>query len=182
MRSINSWNLNPGILKLFPWSIDSVFAVANQSSTQVWILFHGLAQKYWRPKIIFAIAGSIGTPICINSSLNKPSFDRDFGHFVRVLMDIDLERDLTYKILVERVGFAFFVEIEYEKIPSYCNFSKFIGHNRDSCKRRLAVEHKHEGRKQNTNIGNSQEQPRDSHKQQSPGVQRNKVPSETYPS
>lgn len=94
-------------------------------------------------------------------------------------MDIDLERDLTYKILVEILGFTFFVEVEYEKIHDYCNFCKFIGHSRESCKRRLAAEHIRDARKQNVDTGTSQTHLKDKHKQQPHGYQRSKPPGET---
>ncbi|CAI8618056.1 unnamed protein product [Vicia faba] len=67
---------------------------------------------------------------------SKPSFDRAFSHFVRVLVELDLTKELIYKVLVERVGFAFFVEVEYEKIPDFCTFCNCIGHGYDNCKRK----------------------------------------------
>src|SRR4051812_43341218 len=63
VRSSPAWNLNPGILKLFPWTKDFVPSNMNHSSAQVWVRIHGLAQEYWRPKILFTIASSIGIPI-----------------------------------------------------------------------------------------------------------------------
>jgi hypothetical protein len=48
---------------------------------------------------------------------------------------MDLTQTLRYKVLVERVGFAFFVELEYENLPSFCMNCKIIGHNVEECKR-----------------------------------------------
>ncbi|GAU48100.1 hypothetical protein TSUD_133200 [Trifolium subterraneum] len=136
VRSVNSWNINSGFLKLFPWCTDFNPNSLKQTSAQVWVRIHGLSQEYWRPKIIFAIASSIGTPLCTDSATNKDSFDRPFGHFARVLVDMEIASELRYKILVERKGFAFFVELEYEHLPDYCSFCKCIGHHIDNCKRR----------------------------------------------
>jgi hypothetical protein len=61
--------------------------------------------------------------------------ERTFGQFARVLIDIDLLQPLRYKLLVERKGFAFFVDLEYEHIPAFCTECKLIGHNLDNCKR-----------------------------------------------
>lgn len=97
-----------------------------QTSAQVWIRIHRLSQEYWRPRIIFAFASSIGTPIGIDLASNKSAFERPFGHFVRVLVDLDMMKELTYKILVERIGFAFFVDVKYEKLPEFCNFCSFL--------------------------------------------------------
>ncbi|XP_058783917.1 uncharacterized protein LOC131658665 [Vicia villosa] len=140
VRASPAWNLNPGILKLFPWTKDFVPSNMNQSSAQVWVRIHGLAQEYWRPKILFTIASSIGTPICIDSSSNKPLLDRPFGHFVRVLVDIDLMKELRDKVLIERTGFAFFVDLEYEKLLDFCDYCKYPGHTVHSRRRKKAAE------------------------------------------
>ncbi|XP_058752917.1 uncharacterized protein LOC131626115 [Vicia villosa] len=136
VRSVSAWSLPQGILKLFPWTKDFVPSTLKQTSAKVWIRIHGLSQEYWRPRIIFSIASSIGTPICINSASNKSAFERPFGHFVRVLVDLDLTKEFSYKILVERVGFTFFVDIKYEKVPDFCSFCSCIGHSIHSCKRK----------------------------------------------
>jgi hypothetical protein len=99
VRSTALWNLNPGMLKLFAWSKDFNPSAQKLSSAQVWLKIYGLAQEYWRPKIIFAIANSVGTPICTDFATNKPIFERTFGQYVRVLVDMDLSQPLRYKVL-----------------------------------------------------------------------------------
>jgi len=135
VRSASSWNLNPGVLKLFTWTRDFSPSVQKLSTAQVWLKIYGLAQEYWRQKIIFAIANSVGTPICTDSATNKPIFERTFGQYARVLVDIDISQPLRYKVLVERKGYAFFVDLEYENIPAYCVHCKMIGHDIDICKK-----------------------------------------------
>jgi hypothetical protein len=61
--------------------------------------------------------------------------ERTFGQFARVLVDIDISQPLRYKVLVERKGFAFFVELEYEHIPDFCTYCSVIGHHVSICKR-----------------------------------------------
>jgi hypothetical protein len=46
--------------------------------------------------------------------------DRSFGHYVRVLVNMNLTQKLRYRVLVERKIFAFFVDIDYENSPDYC--------------------------------------------------------------
>jgi len=135
VRSIGSWNLNPGFLKLFAWSKNFSPNMQQQSSAQVWVRIYGLSQEYWRPKILFAIASSVGTPICTDHATNKPIFEREFGHFARVLVDMDLRNAPKYRVLVERTGFAFFVDLDYDNLPHYCNFCSCIGHQQSNCKR-----------------------------------------------
>jgi hypothetical protein len=135
VRSIPSWNLNPGHLKFFAWSKDFNPKMQHNTSAQVWVKIFGLSQEYWHKNILFTIAGSIGTPICTDSVTAKPMHERTFGQFARVLIDIDLLQPLRYKLLVERKCFAFFVDLEYEHIPAFCTECKMIGHNFDNCKR-----------------------------------------------
>ena len=135
VRSVSSWFLNPGYLKLFPWTKDFNPSLQSNTSAQVWLRIHGLAQEYWRKKIIFAIASSVGTPICVDSVTSKPALERTFGHFARVLVDLDLSKELKYEVLVERKGFAFFVELEYEKLPEFCDYCKLVGHNSVVCRK-----------------------------------------------
>jgi hypothetical protein len=136
VRAVGAWNLSPGSLKLFAWSTDFNPGMQQQTTAQVWIRIFGLSQEYWRQNILFAVASSIGIPICTDSFTNKPMLERTFGHYARVLVDVDLAQDLVYKILVERKGFAFFVDVEYENLPPYCDHCNFIGHKFENCKRR----------------------------------------------
>jgi hypothetical protein len=66
--------------------------------------------------------------------------ERTFGQFARVLVDVDLLQPLRYKLLVERKGFAFFVDLEYEHIPEFCLECKIIGHSVENCKRKYKTE------------------------------------------
>jgi hypothetical protein len=38
-------------------------------------------------------------------------------------------------VLVERIGFAFFVDIDFENRPSFCHLCNCIGHDQNHCKR-----------------------------------------------
>lgn len=134
VRSIASWNLNPGVLKLFAWTRDFSLNNQNTSSAQVWLRIYGLAQEYWRPKIMFAIASSVGTPICTDVACSKPMIQRTFGQFARVLVDMDITQELRYKVLVERKGFAFFVDLDYENMPGFCTHCRKVGHYVENCR------------------------------------------------
>ncbi|XP_058726093.1 uncharacterized protein LOC131597408 [Vicia villosa] len=129
VRSASSWNLNPGLLKVFAWTKDFNPNEQRQSSAQAWIRISGLSQEYWRPKILYAIASAIGSPICMDETTTKSMFDRSFGHFARIMVDLDLIGNLRNNILIERKNFAFFVDVTYENIPDFCDHCKIIGHN-----------------------------------------------------
>jgi len=77
----------------------------------------------------------VGSPICTDVATSKPMIERTFGQFARVLVDIDLSQTLRHRLLVERTGFAFYVDLEYENFPDYCSYCKTIGHHIDYYRR-----------------------------------------------
>lgn len=104
---VGTLTLNPGLLHLSQWSTDFNPKSQKQTHSRCWIRIHDLPQEYWRPRILFEIASGVGTPI----SLDDPTRNRIFGHFTRVLVDVDLTTDLPNYIMVEIENFAFFVGI-----------------------------------------------------------------------
>jgi hypothetical protein len=48
---------------------------------------------------------------------------------------MDFSQTLRYKVLVERKGYAFFVDLDYENIPEFCNHCVMVGHNVDDCRK-----------------------------------------------
>jgi hypothetical protein len=123
------------MLKLFAWSKDFNPKLQHNTSAQIWVKFFGLSQEYWHKSILFTIASSLGTPICTDAVTARPMHERTFGQFARVLVDMDLSQPLRYKVLVERKGFAFFLDIEYENVPDFCDACHVIGHHVEVCKR-----------------------------------------------
>ncbi|KEH27876.1 DUF4283 domain protein [Medicago truncatula] len=94
VRSNASWNLNPGILKLFSLTKDFCPSLQTSTTAKVWVRIYSLAREYWRPKKLCTIANSVGTPICTDSASTKPMMERTFGHFARVLVDMDVTQEL----------------------------------------------------------------------------------------
>jgi hypothetical protein len=76
------------------------------------------------------IASAVGTPIDIDGLTRN----RTFGHYARILVDIDLSKRAYDEILVEREGFAFKVEVQYERRPLFCHQCYSIGHNVSTCR------------------------------------------------
>lgn len=131
--SVGTWNLKPGFLRLSPWTPDFNPNVQRQTHAQCWVRISGLPQEYWSPKIFFAIAAGVGTPITLDEATSK----RTFRHFGRVLVDLDLNVDRRYRILVEREDFAFFVDLSYENLPLFCYNCQVRGHSDDNCRKQV---------------------------------------------
>jgi hypothetical protein len=75
------------------------------------------------------IAGAIGTPLVIDNTTKN----RVFGHYARLLVDMDLSRNIFHEIMVEKEGYAFPAEVVYEWLPEFCTHCKSIGHSVITC-------------------------------------------------
>jgi len=53
------------------------------------------------------IASAIGTPLLIDNATSKCLF----GHYARIMVDMDFSRKLFHEIEVEREGYSFTVEV-----------------------------------------------------------------------
>ncbi|RZB57299.1 hypothetical protein D0Y65_046104 [Glycine soja] len=94
---------DPCMLKLSKWSVDFNTNSVKYTHAQCWILIRRLTQEYWRPRILIEIATTVSTLIALDESTRS----RNFGHFARLLVDIDLSGNLPNEILVERYSYTF---------------------------------------------------------------------------
>ena len=83
-------NLKPGLLRLFEWTKDFSARTQRQTHAQVWIRLLELPQEYWMDHTLREIARAIGTPVLIDSATQN----RVFGHYARVLVDMDLSKQI----------------------------------------------------------------------------------------
>jgi hypothetical protein len=121
-------NMKPGVLRLFEWTKD--FNKHRNSHAQVWIRLLELPQEYWMDRTLREIASAVGTPLLID----KATSNRTFGHYARILVDMDFSRRIFHEITVERIGYAFTVEVAYEWMPDYCTHCHNIGHDVSACR------------------------------------------------
>jgi len=123
-------NLKSGLLRLSQWTKDFKYYSQKQTHVSLWIRLVELPQEYWWERTLKEIASTVGTPIDIDG----PTRNRTFGHYARMLVDIDLSKRAYDEILVERDGFAFKVEVQYERRPLFCHHCYSIGHNVTTCR------------------------------------------------
>jgi len=119
MRSVwakGTMILKPGVLRLFEWKKDFNMHKQKNTHAQVWIRLIELPQEYWMDRTLREIASVVGTPLTMDNATSK----RLYGHYARILVDMDCSRKLYYEILFEQEGFSFPVEVFYEWMPDYC--------------------------------------------------------------
>ncbi|KAL6175680.1 hypothetical protein ACLB2K_052319 [Fragaria x ananassa] len=123
--------LKPGMLRLMRWVPN--FSPANQRNmnAQVWVKFWDLGLEFWEPTTLFEIAHGIGAPIKIDEN----TLQKRFGHYARVLVDIDLSFDPPHELVIKRTsGETLGIIIEYERLPNVCSHCGNVGHRVNSCK------------------------------------------------
>jgi len=123
-------NLKSGLLRLSQWTKDFKYLAHKQTHVSLWIRLVELPQEYWRERTLKEIASAVGTLIDIDG----PTRNRTFGHYARILVDINLSKRAYDEILVEREGFAFKVEVQYERRQLFCHHCYSIGHNVSTCR------------------------------------------------
>ncbi|WCJ18475.1 hypothetical protein M5689_000823 [Euphorbia peplus] len=155
-------SLKPGIFRLQAWTPD--FDPNNQKTTtpQVWVQILDLPWVYWDPVILADIAKCIGGLL----RFDNVTLQSDYGHYARMLLDVDLSRKLPNIIGIEREGKKIKVRVSYEGLPSFCKVCSSVGHMAYQCRRNKTMEDAdfkkkqavHEGlRGQNRNVVNVKE-------------------------
>ena len=56
-----------------------------------------------------------------------------FGHYARILVDVDLSKRIFEEVMVERERYAFYVTIVYERLPEFSSNCYTIGHSVALC-------------------------------------------------
>ena len=75
------------------------------------------------------LSRAIGIPL----KINQATINGDFGHFARVLVDINLKNPLLEAIQLEKGEECRFVNLFYEKLPDFCTTYSSIGHVAARC-------------------------------------------------
>lgn len=128
--ALGTVNLKPGVLRLFEWTKDFNMHKQRNTHAQVWIRLLELPQEYWMDRTLRGIASAVGTPLLIDNATSN----HIYGHYARILVDIDFSKKLFHEITVEREGYAFIVEVAYEWLPYFCTHCQTIGHDVLACR------------------------------------------------
>ena len=76
----------------------------------------------------------IAQAIVVPLRLDQVTVNGDFGHYARVLVDIDLKNPLLYQIEVDSTSECGFVNVEYSNILGFYTTCSSIGHPATRCK------------------------------------------------
>ena len=89
--------LTSGLLRLQYWIPEFNPTDKKSTNAQICVRLYHLPWEYWHPKIFISIAKGIGAPL----KLDNATLNRDFGHYTRMLVDVDFRKPLSENLLVE---------------------------------------------------------------------------------
>lgn len=129
--SRGSINLHPRILFLMPWTPGFDPSAQKTTSMQVWVQIYNLLLEFLDKQILSDIARSIGIPLKIDSQ----TLDGEFGHFARVLVDIDLLKPIQETVRADTDDSKVWVFLKQEELPKLCTTCQAIGYSSAQCRR-----------------------------------------------
>ncbi|XP_057779813.1 uncharacterized protein LOC130998414 [Salvia miltiorrhiza] len=83
---------------------------------KVWVCIYNLPVECRHLEVIAGIGRHIGLPL----KLDNASIQGEFGHFARILIEVDLALELPSSLLINCDEGSFYTEFSYERLPHYC--------------------------------------------------------------
>ena len=124
--------LKPGVIRLQQWT--PFFNPYKQRTTtaQVWVRFYELGTEYYYPRLLWNLARCLGTPL----KIDQRTLDGSFTHFARILVEIDLSKDLETHVQIDHgEGLCVYSSVGYERIPEFCKNCNMVGHAMVQCRK-----------------------------------------------
>ncbi|KAK0580246.1 hypothetical protein LWI29_038531 [Acer saccharum] len=113
---IGSLHLKPGILRLQPWTQNFNPNTQRTTNAQIWVRFYDLPWEFWHPQILSDMARGVGIPL----KFDRATLEGDYGHFARMLIDVDLSKPLPDSIMIEVFGDTVFISDDSFLVVDYC--------------------------------------------------------------
>ncbi|KAF3452091.1 hypothetical protein FNV43_RR08187 [Rhamnella rubrinervis] len=95
----------------------------------VWIRILNLNWVSWHPQILSNLACGVGVLLKFDHS----TLLGDFGHFARILVDVDMASFLSDMLTLGVHGYCHEICMVYEKLPAYCTTCNNIGYLLANC-------------------------------------------------
>lgn len=79
---------------------------------------------YWHPQILSDLARDIGVPLRFDYN----TISGEFGHFARVLVDVDHGNSVPNFLVLNRSNGCIKMYLSYENLPEFCSVYSSVGH------------------------------------------------------
>ncbi|KAL6558452.1 hypothetical protein OROMI_018802 [Orobanche minor] len=115
-------------MRLFRW--DPFFNFKEEpASAPLWVKIHSLLSQWFDLRSLKTIASSLGEFLKVDESTHN----RTRLNFARVCVEVNLKNYLPKKINLQVDDDIVELDIEFEKVPQYCQYCKHIGHDITMC-------------------------------------------------
>ncbi|KAF4351010.1 hypothetical protein G4B88_015994 [Cannabis sativa] len=124
------WSFKGYTFALSAWK-PSKEGITTVDNIDLWVQIHNLPHEYFSVVNGTLLGGLIGKVIKLELEEDKPS---SWELFLRVLVEIDLERPLTSGCFFDiALGVKRWLQFKYEKVGIFCYFCGCLGHQRRGC-------------------------------------------------
>ncbi|KAL6536656.1 hypothetical protein OROMI_026237 [Orobanche minor] len=115
-------------MRMFRW--DPFFNFKEEPAVvPLWVKIHALPPQWFDLRSLKTIASSVGEFL----KADEPTHNRSRLSFARVCVEVNLKNHLPKKINLQVGEDSVPLDIEFEKVPQYCNYCKHIGHDIHKC-------------------------------------------------
>lgn len=122
--SKGSMFIGPLGIRFSKWTPEFDFS-AESSIAPVWIRLPELPLHLYNKKSLFSLGKILGNPVKVDDF----TADASRGAFARICVEVDVLKPLLKQIWVGWGSHRKMIDVEYEKVPSYCIDCKMIGHD-----------------------------------------------------
>ncbi|XP_042012197.1 uncharacterized protein LOC121760623 [Salvia splendens] len=131
-------------MRVFKWSSD-FDAYCESPIAAIWCNLIGLPIHLFDQSALFAIGKLLGNPI----QVDRATATKTRLSFARICIEIDITKPPPEEIILDLCGRELVQQVRWDKIPSYCQECKHVGHTSDVC---YAMGKKERPPKRNYNI------------------------------
>ncbi|CAH9061334.1 unnamed protein product [Cuscuta europaea] len=126
----NNWYFFGCAMNVSRWT-PSYYVEADSPLCPVWVAMEGIPVHLHDVRALYVIAGLLGRPLKIDAptaNFSRPST-------ARILIELDISRELSQKIWIDNGESGFFQAAVYENLPVFCTVCSRFGHTSRNCSR-----------------------------------------------
>ncbi|KAJ0974944.1 hypothetical protein J5N97_016909 [Dioscorea zingiberensis] len=123
------WSINGSIFHLLRWKEHFEPMYEKLSTATVWVQLNNMPVEYWETEHLEALVNYFGRLIKVDPT----RYEMGRAKFVRVCIEIDLQKPLKKGVWVSTPKSKSFVSILYERLPVFCYRCGIVGHGVDAC-------------------------------------------------
>ncbi|KAJ0974411.1 hypothetical protein J5N97_016376 [Dioscorea zingiberensis] len=123
------WIINGLVFHLLRWKEHFEPMYEKLTTATIWVHLINIPVEYWAPEHLEPLVSYFGRLVKVDNTTQHMGRAK----FVRICIEIDLQKPLKRGVWVRTPKSRTFVSIIYEKLPLFCYRCGVIGHGVDAC-------------------------------------------------